>query len=189
MRTRLLATVPNGLSLSRVGLGAAFPWLPVEWRLAVIGIAAVTDFLDGLAARWLGVQSETGRLLDPIADKVFVLVLAGTLLAEGAIGPGWALAVAARDVVVLAGVVAVAARGRWDRYRSMRPSWLGKCTTAAQFALLMVLVVEGRGWQWLLGLTAALSAAAAVDYARGFLRSPDSPQRHEDRTKGHREGQ
>jgi phosphatidylglycerophosphate synthase len=170
MRTRLLAAVPLALTLSRLVLGAAFPWLPVEWRLAVIGVAAVTDFLDGLAARRLGVQTELGRLLDPVADKAFVLVLAVTLLAEGAISPGWALAVAARDVVVLAGVLAVAARGRWGRYRGMRPSWLGKGTTGAQFALLMVLVVEGRGWPWLLWLTAALSAAAAADYARGFFR-------------------
>jgi hypothetical protein len=51
----------------------------------------------------------------------------------------------------------------------MRPSWLGKCTTAAQFAVLLVLV----GWEaatpWLLIPTVALSVAAAADYARQFL--------------------
>ncbi|MDB5307678.1 MAG: CDP-diacylglycerol--glycerol-3-phosphate 3-phosphatidyltransferase [Gemmataceae bacterium] len=163
-----LRLIPNGLSASRVVLGLAFPWLPPDWRFAVVGLAAVTDFLDGLLARWLGAQSETGRLLDPVADKVFILMLAGTLVGEGVLGPGWAVAVAARDVVVLAGVAVLAARGDRAGFRAMRPTWLGKCTTAAQFALFLVLVAEGRSWDWLLWVTAGLSVVAAAAYARAF---------------------
>lgn len=170
MNRTLLRLVPNGLSASRLALGLVFPLLGVEWRMVVIGAAAVSDFLDGLLARWLRVQSETGQLLDPVADKVFVLALAGTLVAEGTLPIGWAVAIAARDLVVLVGVTVVAVRGDWAAYRDMRPIWLGKCTTAAQFALLMVLVAEGRAWAWLLWLTAALSAAASVGYLRAFRR-------------------
>jgi len=157
--------VPNGLSLARLALGLALPWLPHDWHLAVIALAAATDLLDGLAARWLRCESKTGQVLDPVADKVFILALAGTLIAEGALTPGWALAVAARDLVVLAAAAVLFARGRWADYRTMRPTWLGKCTTAAQFALLLVLAAEWPGREVMLWLTAGLSLATAGQYA------------------------
>ena len=165
-----LSWLPNGLSLTRLVLGLVLPWLPADWRLGVIAAAALTDLFDGLTARWLHASTETGRLLDPLADKVFVLVLVVVLISERVIGPWWAVAVVARDLVVLAAAVVVMARGRAADFRRMRPRWLGKCTTAAQFALLMVLVVGGRGWGWLLVLTAGLSIAAAADYAVAYVR-------------------
>jgi cardiolipin synthase len=162
--------VPNGLSGTRLVLGLAFPVLPAEWRIWVILVAALTDALDGLTARWLGVESNTGRLLDPIADKVFVLMLAGTLLAEGALHPLWVLGIALRDVVVLVGLFYTIARRQWSVGRRMRPSVPGKCTTAAQFAVLLVLVAWGGAPVWLLAATTVLSALAAIDYARVFTR-------------------
>ncbi len=162
------ALVPNGLSASRAVLGIAFPFIPPDWRFAVILVAALTDLLDGWAARWLRVESNTGRLLDPVADKVFVLMLAGTLLAEGTLQPLWALGIAARDVVVLGGLVYVIVHRQWQTGRQLRPSPLGKLTTAAQFAVLLLLA----GWQsvpvWFLAFTTVLSIAAAVDYAVRF---------------------
>jgi cardiolipin synthase len=140
---RLLPLIPNGLSAARVGLGLAFPFVPAEWRVWLLIAAAVSDALDGLTARWLHAESDIGRLLDPVADKFFVLVLAGTLIAEGAIHPLWAVGLAIRDITVLLGLVYVIARRQWARGRRLRPSLLGKCTTAAQFAVLVVLVIWG----------------------------------------------
>jgi cardiolipin synthase (CMP-forming) len=165
---RNLRWLPNGLSAARLVLGLAFPFVPADWRLAVVIVAALTDLLDGPAARWLHAESDTGRLLDPVADKVFVLVLAGTLLAEGTLHPLWALGVALRDVVVLIGLLYVIARRQWAVGRRLRPSSLGKCLTAVQFAVLLVLVAWGSAPVWLLAATTALSLAAAVDYARAF---------------------
>lgn len=163
--------IPNAFAISRLVLGLAFPFLPAEWRLGVIILAAVTDALDGLTARWLRAESNAGRLLDPVADKVFILVVAGTLLAEGAIHPLWALGAAARDVVVLIGLAYVIVRRQWAVGRRMRPSWLGKCTTAAQFVLLLVLAHGNAAPVWLLVATTALSGAAAAEYAWGFVRA------------------
>ena len=168
--------IPNALSASRVVLGLAFPFVPAEWRVWVVVVAALSDMLDGLAARWLGAESEAGRLLDPVADKVFVLVLLGTLIAEGALDPLWALGLALRDVVVLVGLVYTVARRQWAKGRTMRPSWLGKSTTAAQLAVLFALV----GWNevppWLLIPTVLLSAAAAIDYARWAVVTRSEPR-------------
>ena len=176
MNRSLLVAIPNSLSAARLVLGAAFPFVPAEWRLWVVGAAALSDLFDGLVARWLRAESDTGRLLDPVADKFFVLVLAGTLLAEGAIHPLWAVGVAARDLVVLVGLADVIARRQWARGRRMRPSLLGKWTTAAQFALLVVLVIWGSAPVWLLAAVTLVSAVAAVGYAREFLRTrPEEP--------------
>src|SRR5262245_55182061 len=96
---RWLRAIPNGLSTFRLLLGVALPWLPVEWRVATVAAAAVSDWLDGLSARLLRLTSDTGRLLDPLADKVFVFALGWILVREGAIAPEWALLVASRDLV------------------------------------------------------------------------------------------
>jgi phosphatidylglycerophosphate synthase len=166
---------PNALSAARLALAAAVPWLGPGGRVAAVAAAAVTDVLDGYLARRWGTPSALGRLLDPLADKAFVLVLLGTLLAEGAVPAGWAAGLAARDAVVLAGAGWVAARGRWRAYPRMAPTWLGKATTAAQFAVLLVAAGQGSAPGWLLGPTAALSAAAAADYARRFAAGREPP--------------
>jgi phosphatidylglycerophosphate synthase len=46
------------------------------WALVVMGIALFTDILDGLIARWFHVESDWGRVLDPIADKTWLGCLA-----------------------------------------------------------------------------------------------------------------
>ena len=162
--------VPNALSASRIFLGLAFPFVPSEWRLSVVLVAALTDALDGLAARHLRAESDIGRLLDPVADKFFILILVGTLLIEGKLHPLWALGLATRDVVVLIGLAVTIASRRWAVGRKMRPSWPGKCTTAAQFAVLLVLVAWGSAPLWLLAATTAMSLLAAFDYIRIYVR-------------------
>ena len=73
----MLTNLPNLLTLSRIGviplLIATFyiesdlgNWL----GLGVLVYAGITDFIDGLVARLMSQQSELGRFLDPIADKV-----------------------------------------------------------------------------------------------------------------------
>jgi phosphatidylglycerophosphate synthase len=171
----LLSLIPNGLSVARLLLGLAFPFFPADLRPWAVVVAAASDALDGLAARWLRAESDTGRLLDPVADRVFVLVLAGTFVAEGAIHPLWAVGLAARDLAVLGGAAAVALRSRWASFRRMRPSRLGKCTTAAQFAVLLVLVLRGSAPAWLLASATLLSAAAAVGYAWVFAEGSTPP--------------
>lgn len=171
----IVRSLPNALTASRLVLAVAFPWLPMQWRLAVIVWAAASDLVDGWLARRLDAASTTGRLLDPIADKAFVLVLVVTLVAEGTLDAWWAFGFAVRDIAVLAGVIAVLVQGKWRTARSMRPQRLGKITTAAQFAVLLVLVARGSAWPWLLALTSVVSIAAAVDYAIAYLGSRPAP--------------
>ena len=70
----VLAVIPNLLSAARLVLGLAFAAVPVSWRLVVVVVAGATEFLDGALRRLWHVSGAMGHLLDPSADKVFVLV-------------------------------------------------------------------------------------------------------------------
>ncbi|MBY0460799.1 MAG: CDP-alcohol phosphatidyltransferase family protein [Gemmataceae bacterium] len=168
----LLHYLPNALSLSRVGLALLFPFAPPGgWRVGVVLAAALSDLFDGLAARWLHAESNAGRLLDPLADKFFVLVLAGTLVAEGALHPLWVIGLAGRDITVLIGLGYLTLTRQWARGRRLRPSWVGKAATAGQFAVLLALA-WGEGPVWALAAASALCAVAGVEYAVHFFREP-----------------
>lgn len=85
--------LPNLLTLSRFPLAAAFPLAAPNPHAAVgiLGLAGLTDVLDGWLARRSGEPSPLGTMLDPIADKVFALTVIGTLAARGLL-PGWGIA-------------------------------------------------------------------------------------------------
>ena len=74
-------TLPTYLTLARMGLAVLvvvallyFPTAAGAWTAAVLfAVASVLDFLDGYLARRLGQESDLGRMLDPISDKVLVI--------------------------------------------------------------------------------------------------------------------
>ena len=169
-----LLTLPNALSVARMALGVAFPFLPDTWRAPVIVIAAVTDLLDGALSRYLGMGSRAGRVLDPIADKTFVAGVIVTFLAEGLLTWAGFLLVAARDLAVLVGAAVGLATRHWSAFTTISPSFLGKATTAAQFAFFLTLVLEPPLEPPLLFalflLTTGLSLAAALQYVELFFR-------------------
>lgn len=167
------SSVPNALSAARIVLGAAFPFVTPEWRVWLVVAAALSDAFDGLLARALRAESDAGRLLDPVADKVFALALFGTLLYEGTLHPLWALGLLLRDVFVLIGMTWVILHRDWARGRRMSPSLAGKLTTVAHFAVFLALVAWGAAPLWALVCATAVSAVAALDYARQFF----GPQR------------
>ena len=82
--------LPNALTILRIALVPVFAILFVMpgdlarvIAFVVFVIAAVSDWLDGFAARKLNAGSAFGRMLDPIADKVLVAVALMMLVAEG----------------------------------------------------------------------------------------------------------
>jgi cardiolipin synthase len=160
--------LPNLLSAVRLALGFAFPLVPASARWIVLAVALATEFLDGQLARWLRVESMTGRLLDPVADKVFVVCVLATLVAEGTLAFGQLVLVAARDLIVAVGALGVVvSRGRSALTR-MPPSLLGKSATAAQFLFIAVAVVSQQVNILLFLATAALSLAAGIGYVLRF---------------------
>jgi phosphatidylglycerophosphate synthase len=164
----IVGALPNALTLVRLALGVAFPLIPEPWRLSALLAATATEFLDGWTARRLHATGTTGRLLDPVADKVFVIGVLATLLVEGAVTPGQLLLAASRDVIVTAGAFWVAVRRGTSALHRMPPSLLGKLTTAAQFSFLLALFLAPRLRLPLLAAASGLGLAAGIDYVRRF---------------------
>jgi cardiolipin synthase len=137
-------TLANLLTFVRLALApvAVRLILAREFRLAlaVFFIAAVTDGLDGLAARRFGVVTRLGAYLDPIADK---LLLSASFLALGACGavPWWlVILIFARDLLILS---MVGAALLFTAYRSFPPSVWGKISTFFQVFAAVAALVAG----------------------------------------------
>jgi cardiolipin synthase (CMP-forming) len=169
-RSVLVNIVPNLLALTRLALGITFPLIPAKWRLAALLTAVVTEFLDGQVARLLHASSTSGRILDPVADKLFVVSVLATLLADGSVSLWQLILVMSRDIVVSVGAFCVAARRGISALKRMAPSPLGKLATAVQFLFLLALVTTREINLALLIVASILSAAAAIDYVRRFRR-------------------
>lgn len=127
-------TIPNGLSVLRLLGVPLFLWLLLgphadAWALVVLAISGFTDWLDGVLARALNQTSAFGALLDPLADRLYILAtLVGLVLRH--VIPLWlAVVIVGRDVVV----GAVLPRLRKAGYGPPAVHYLGK---AATFCLL-----------------------------------------------------
>jgi phosphatidylglycerophosphate synthase len=158
----------NSLSIARLVAGLAFPLVASGWRPIVAILAAASDGVDGAVSRRFHAASAAGRLLDPIADKVFVIMVVGTLWMEGSLA-WWEIAlVGARDWVVMGIGAWLCITRNWAGLLLMAPRWSGKIATGAQFGFILsrLFAVEIPG---ALAVTAALSGIAAADYLRVFL--------------------
>ena len=73
MNRQSLLFLPSAISLSRLVLAAVFIGTSsATGRVALVVVAAFTDFLDGWLARHANLTTKWGALIDPIADRIFV---------------------------------------------------------------------------------------------------------------------
>jgi cardiolipin synthase len=104
--------------------------------LIVFVIGGFTDFLDGLAARWMNQQTALGAYLDPVADKLLVFTSYVMLGSIGGI-PAWlAVVVVARDVLIVIGYVIIYVLV--EERPQMKPTRIGKWSTTFQLLTLGV---------------------------------------------------
>ena len=130
-----ILTIPNVITFVRLSLLPVFVWLlfgkddraAAAYLLAFIG---TTDFFDGYIARHFNQVSNLGKVLDPVADRLLFLVGGGCVLIDGSIPTWFAVAVLAREVLVAAATLGLAALGA----RRIDVTWFGK---AGAFALMM----------------------------------------------------
>ena len=140
-------TVPNALSFLRLLGVPLVVWLilgPMADLLAVVVlvVAGLTDWLDGVLARRWSQRSRIGQLLDPVADRLYILAIIGSLAIRGII-PWWMVIVlAARDVMIALLVPLLHTRG----YSTLPVHFLGKAATfCLLYAFPLVLLGAGDG--------------------------------------------
>lgn len=184
-----MLTVPNFLSVARLGLVALFCWLlfgPDDRILATVflAVAGATDFVDGYVARQFNQVSTLGKVLDPTADRIVLGTGVIAIALYGAV-PGWlAGLVLGREVVVSVAVLALAALGA----PRIDVLWVGKAGTFGLLVCFPLFLLSDAGASWAVALHAftwvlfvpsmGLSLFAAASYvpvARRALKARGGP--------------
>lgn len=146
-RTGRVWTLPNALSMLRLAGVPVFLWLVLGpeadgWALALLAVSGFTDFLDGYLARRLDQTSTLGQILDPVADRLYILaVVIGLALRD--IIPWWiAIALPLRDLLLWVLVPLLRTRG----YSALPVHFLGKAATFnLLYAFPLLLLGDGEG--------------------------------------------
>jgi cardiolipin synthase len=178
--TDRIATVPNLLSVLRLLGVPLFLWLLLGphadgWALGTLMVSGFTDWADGVLARKLNQLSRLGALLDPLADRLYILAtLVGLVLRH--IIPWWLAAlIVGRDAILGVGIWLLKRRG-WG---PPDVHYLGKAATFCllyAFPLLLIGAYHGTvpdiarpiAWAFTVWGTALYLWAGAV-YARQIV--------------------
>uniref|UniRef100_A0A8C5IC11 Cardiolipin synthase (CMP-forming) n=1 Tax=Junco hyemalis TaxID=40217 RepID=A0A8C5IC11_JUNHY len=146
-------TIPNILSMARMGLAPVLGYLIVEENfnvaLGVFVLAGVTDLLDGFIARnWANQKSALGSALDPLADKILISVLYVSLTCANLIPVPLTSMIILRDAALIAAVFYVRYKTlspprTLSRYfnpcyatAQLKPTFISKMNTAVQLILV-----------------------------------------------------
>ncbi|GAB1259854.1 CDP-diacylglycerol--glycerol-3-phosphate 3-phosphatidyltransferase [Aurantivibrio plasticivorans] len=162
-------TLANQLTLLRIALIPLFVlvfYTPFAWHYFVAGLifslAAITDWLDGYVARKYNQSTPFGAFLDPVADKLMVVV-ALVLLVEVHASPAFAIPA----VVIVGREIVISALREWmaelGKRASVAVSYVGKVKTTIQMTAIIVLLAFGDlNNQYLTGSGYVLLYAAAI---------------------------
>ena len=112
------------------------------WALAVLMVSGVTDYLDGYLARKLDQQTVVGQILDPVADRLYILAVVVGLALRDVI-PWWlAISLPLRDLLMWGLVPLLRTRG----YSALPVHFLGKAATFnLLYAFPLLLLGDGEG--------------------------------------------
>ncbi len=146
-RSAAIWTIPNIISMIRLAGVPLFLWLVIVpeadvLALVVLMVSGFSDWLDGYLARRLDQMSDLGRILDPVADRLYILAAVIGLLWRDII-PWWvAIVLPARDAFLWCLVPFLRTRG----YSALPVHYLGKAATAALlYAFPLLFLGDGEG--------------------------------------------
>ena len=168
-----ILTVPNLISLARLLSVPVFLWLLFarENRAAaavVLGVLGATDWIDGYVARRFDQVSNLGAILDPVADRVVLVVGVLAIMIDGSVPVWFGSLTLVREVLISVAVLALAALGA---RHVVDVNWFGKAGTfGLYFAYPLLLMghstvswaptAEVLGWAFgIVGLVLAYYAA------------------------------
>jgi CDP-diacylglycerol---glycerol-3-phosphate 3-phosphatidyltransferase len=160
-------TAADLVSAMRVPLAIAFPLVSNSWRLVVLAMAAGSDLLDGPLARRFG-SSSLGALIDPVADKLFMVSAFGVVAFSGKLEIYEIVGVLLRDIVATVAFVATLLS---HRPRAIPARAGGKAVTVAQVLTLLAFLLDSKLLQPMAWATAGIAVYAIWDYYRA---APDA---------------
>ena len=145
-------TIPNGISAARLAGVPVFLWLVLgprtaaadDWAVGLLIVAGLSDWLDGKIARAFNQASRLGQVLDPAADRLYIVSTIIALAIRGII-PWWLVAVlAVRELTVGA---ALAVLRRRAGFGTLQVSLVGKAATMCLlYAFPLLFLGDHPGW-------------------------------------------
>ena len=145
-----IVTWPNALSAARLVGVPVFLWLVIVPQTAeadliaagILGLAGISDWLDGKLARMLNQQSRLGQILDPAADRLYIAATIIALAIRGII-PWWLFAaIAGRELCV--GIALLVLKSRTP-YGALQVSFVGKTATLCLMYAFPLLFLGAHG--------------------------------------------
>ena len=145
-----IVTWPNALSAARLVGVPIFLWLVIVPQTAeadliaagILGLAGISDWLDGKLARMLNQQSRLGQILDPAADRLYIAATIIALAVRGII-PWWLFAaIAGRELCV--GIALLVLKNRTP-YGALQVSFVGKTATLCLMYAFPLLFLGAHG--------------------------------------------
>lgn len=164
MRLAPLLTVPNVITLARLPLAALFLVADTTAeRLVILGMASASDFIDGWLARRFRRTTRSGALLDPIADKTFVLAALTAFVATGTLSASAFFVILARDFATAIGFLVAWRLPGLDPH-DFQARMPGKIVTVLQLSAILALTVAPQAMRWLVPVIGVASAVSIIDY-------------------------
>jgi cardiolipin synthase (CMP-forming) len=167
-RAKDLVRVPSLLSLARVPMAVGFPFVQPSrpGMLVLLGLAGVSDMVDGWYARRFDQATPTGAVVDPITDKLFVLSVVVTLVVTRVLPLTSVLLLSTREIGELPLLFWFLSSRKVRAARATRAAANvpGKLATGAQFATVTAALLGSPFTTELLFMTAGAGAVAAVVY-------------------------
>ena len=145
-------TIPNGISAARLAGVPVFLWLVLgrrtatadDWAVGLLIAAGLSDWLDGKIARAFNQASRLGQLLDPAADRLYIVATIVALAVRGII-PWWLVAVLGVRELTVGGALAVLRRRAG--FGTLQVSLVGKgATLCLLYAFPLLFLGDHPGW-------------------------------------------
>jgi cardiolipin synthase len=140
-----VVTIPNLISVLRLLGVPLFLWLLLgphadAWALIVLMLSGVSDWADGVLARKLNQMSSLGALLDPAADRLYILATLVGLVCRGILPWPIAALIIARDLILAPTIPLLRRHG----YGPLPVHYLGKAATFnLLYAFPLLLIATG----------------------------------------------
>lgn len=167
-------TISNLLSVSRI-----FLVIPVVlflkqqteignyFALGLAILACLTDFFDGILARKFNEISDLGKILDPLADKIAILILTFLLIFLRDF-PAWLfIFIIVRDLAIMAGGLFIVGKQKVI----LQSNWYGKFTSGALALTILAYILDFKSsYPWLIGLSVIMLLISSISYTIVFIR-------------------
>lgn len=177
--SKLPMNLPNKITIVRILLIPLYLVLLTvlprgfNWPAAVVfAIASLTDMLDGQIARRRGLVTDFGKFMDPIADKLLVLLPMILMTATGGVIDEWAVMIMVAREIAVSGFRLVAV----TKGIVIPAEWSGKLKTTIQMLAVLLLTLDiSFGWYvaWAGALLSAYSGIEIIVRNRKVLEEPE----------------